>query len=76
MIIDSKELSFEDWARAVAQQLGLSGDTTRVEAGEDWREWVYRLMMLPQFAGQFVPRPAHFDDWRSWAEAFNLCMRY
>jgi hypothetical protein len=74
--INQNNMEFLDWAAAVGQQLALNGMTLFLDPDEDWREWTYRLMMLPQIAKQNAPRSIHFDDWREWASAFNQSVEY
>lgn len=64
------------WASAVAQQLGLRGDTVRVNHGDDWRAWAVELLRLPQIRANVTPRPDNFASWREWANAFNQAVRY
>ncbi len=76
MIINTEGMSFESWAAAVGQQIGMQGDTVRVIPNEPWTEWAYRLLLIPLVSSQRAPRPAAYDDWRSWANAFNRTVVY
>lgn len=76
MIINPFGMSFESWAAAVNQQLGMGGDVVRVNSGQPWHEWAERVLMLPVIQTQVAPKPHLFQDWLSWATAFNRTVVY
>ncbi len=76
MIINTAGAEFTDWAKAVSQQLGIRGNTVALEEGMEWKEWARRILRLPQIANQFPVSPDYFDDWLTWANAFNQSVEY
>lgn len=76
MIINTEGMTFDAWAIAVTQQLAMHGDAVPADTDEDWKEWAYKVLLLPFIGNQRAPRPGHFDSWRDWADAFNRAVDY
>lgn len=65
--IDPAFMTAPQWADAMILNLEQYGNIGRLDDEKKWREWASQLLNLPKLAGNVVPDPYQFDDWRTWA---------
>lgn len=77
MIIDPRGYTVTEWSDYIAPSLSRgSGIVPKLLDPDKWQEWAAIICNLPGIVGQNPPNPFTYDDWLSWAEAFNQVVRY
>lgn len=77
MVLDTAGYSVIEWTDYVNQTLqSLGGSVVPVLSNaEEWRTWAATVVLLPGISVFNPPDPYQFDDWRSWADAFNRTVK-
>jgi hypothetical protein len=66
-MIDPRNMTLRDWADSVILSIGDAWSFGRLDDESRWRDWAVAFVRAPGFAGQNVPDPYGFSDWREWA---------
>ncbi len=74
-MISPRGMSLGDWCDSMTYDLESedNGSVPRLD-GLDWRGWAVRAIALTTQRQQDAPDPYGFDDWRDWAERFQLSL--
>lgn len=66
-MIDPRNMTLRDWADSVILSIGDAWSFGRLDDESRWRDWAVAFVRASGFAGQNVPDPYGFSDWREWA---------
>jgi hypothetical protein len=77
VIIDPIGYTVTEWTDYVGSELARDGGIIPKLLDEnEWQQWGSTVGSLPGIVGQHPPNPYTYDDWLSWAVAFNQVVRY
>jgi hypothetical protein len=68
-MIIPRGITFERWSAELNNDFPNIGIPTPVRES-DWKEWVMRLLLLPQFVNQATLLPHQYNNWQEWAQRF------
>lgn len=72
MILDERGFdAFMPWAQRAREFLNAYGNPPSPTTEEDWQFWGARLGDLPGLAGQLIPSPYTYQEWRQWVQDLN-----
>lgn len=74
-MISPRGMELRDWCDSMTFDLEVqsNGSVPRLN-GLDWRSWAVRAIALTAQRQQDAPDPYGFEDWRDWAERFQLAL--
>lgn len=71
MIIDPRGMSVIEWTDRVNGLLSPYGATPRLDDLDEWKEWAYGILRVPNIADWGIPSPLYYTSWVAWADDFN-----
>lgn len=71
-MIDPRGLDVIEWCNFMTQNLQGRAAPPAVSDEKQWKSWASTVCQAPSIARHNPPSPWLFDDWRQWAELFNL----
>jgi hypothetical protein len=72
VIYDPRFLTWEHWsALQVSTHLQHGPSVLQGVPESDWKKWAAQFVSLPDHAGDGLPWPEFFKNWRDWAFAVN-----
>lgn len=74
-VVNPRGIDMLRWAGQMALSLSAYGNVPVLTDPAHWRTWAGVVVAIPAVAAVGAPRPEPFNDWRQWAEQFNLSLR-
>ncbi len=77
MIIHPVGYTVQEWTDYVGSEfVDGAGIVPKLLDENDWRSWARVVCALQGVQNQHPPNPFDYEDWLSWAMAFNQVVRY
>ena len=68
------DMDVVEWCNVMVDELIQFGQAPKIHEESQWVFWADAVLLLPGVAAFNPPNPHFFNDWRVWADAFNLAV--